>query len=544
MTIRRKPPAASNATASRTRVLIALIVMAFCATALTALTVAVAPKAAASGNPIVGTRTIVARCDGTDYHAKAAYNFTISLLGTEPNSNPTKYLFRFQLNSAVYTGNAVAQGQVGPSQNRSPTLLIDGVGVIGAGVNGSGKPFPRYVTTTTGNMTNGINATYSSFDFQRIPAWNTPIGNDHNVLQTDFYYSWPGATDQCVQYFDLSQPSGMYEGSDFMEAECGTPGSPGYLHLDTDYEMIHVAGDNWKIHFISVHTETVRSGPTNTQPYQDFALYLDYYDPNGPGGGANLVQSSFIAPTGPGGNRPRKAIPDTATTVDWDPTNPLNASGWQDVNFPWIEGLSYPPIIKFDARRNDGGVDCVGSRTVLADFSQPGHTYTNTVDYQFDDCGPAGVQPAGRITLTSSWSWDANEELVRLNSVILENHSANKFTIPAPVGAAPPNAVFRTDALAPFVTYSTMNGGDGAAYRTWAAGETRAVDVTDPTKWTAQSSGLASSAPAAGSNMLYKPGIPVIEITGKSWRPNGALWTECNASRAGLAGMEATSLRL
>lgn len=493
----------------------------------------IAQSETAAASPLLGQHTVVSKCTDGTFVGQFKYTYTITFKSYDAPNKMTTY--RFQLDSSFYTGNAGAGGRpsawVTYANGLSGGWLNATHGAAASTANADVVwPLGTALSPSSGRVNGlaGVSWTGTDIKFGGLAA-------SEDLMRI----TWPSHT-ACEFNINLALPDGPITGVDFLEDHCGTPGAPDYFGIDLDYDVQHVSGQIYTVTVDSLLTHTVRSGAgTGTQPYEKLSIWVD---------GEVRIDGSVVSAKDRSLNnqnlnafpRPFALIGETSTDEDWTPKTPPFDTLWKGVSFEWAGGNSgMKPQIMVEATRYDFGTPCVVHRRMGEDFTVAGQTFANARTFSFDNCQGG----TGSITITGNYTWDANSELVRINSITIKNNSPQRITLPALVGGVTPNPQWRQDSGPPNNVYTQMGGADSAPYRIWGPNETRALDITDPAKWTAIAGGLDISTPG-GTNRWYIDGLPVMDITAKAWNLSGVIWSECIAARPGLTNMEANSARI
>jgi hypothetical protein len=461
-----------------------------------------APTPQAMALPKTGNHTLKFACDVGLYHSTFQFNYSIAFVRTEaPPSNPSSvtYIYNWQLNTATYTGNT-------PNPARGPHVEIESFpagpgpgmmlnGTVGGATSTSARVFGSgQATAPTASKTNGAGGV----------TWN-PVEMRHNPSLTPNPRAritwWNQPT--CTQWIDLGFPNAPFEGvQDTPVLFCNNNESEPFMDsFNLEYDIFNVSGDIYAFQIRKMYLNPDIGGPPGHEGVHSIDISLrdsDNADINAGPTLPNFFGSTWI------------------TDYSWPHlfVDGDDAVIFPQVNFKYTPTGSVPYVNVNFAHSIDGGavVGVCDTRVDLVNNWLPEDNYFNTDTIQFNDC--SGTPNAGTLAITGNWELNSNGTKVKLKSVVIHNDSAAQLRLPALSGQ---NPVFKEGTQ----TLTFMNSSAQTADRNWAAGETKTLNISDPSKWTVAVSGLDSPAPNT-IVIEQPPSIPEVSMNFDAFDSIGA----------------------
>jgi hypothetical protein len=492
--------------------------------ALVAVGLSAVVQQSAGAYPTTGTHTIQVRCEkGTVMDHTVRVDYSLTHTGT---SSGGERAYSWQMNRAEFSGTPAPHPNAGVHARLSRKHYMPGsasvsmMNATGAelsqagGANLFSAPMPD--TTLTGPVVrqNGVNG----INWTPVALYKAPTDREPYL-----FLSWDtGTSYPCEFWIYLDKPNAPIAGAaQFGTMSCTATSQPaaiGNATVDINYELIYVG-----------FTETYQFELNDVVLDSQASVSQDYWATHQ----FDLVTSSGThALTPPGGLASQNRDGET----HWTKT------AFNDTQFEWFNGQA-TPYIRWTATA-DGGAQpqtCEKRWYIGETFGVPGHTYTNTAVYEFDDC--TGATVTSNVTINSTWELDGNMERVRARQVqVINNSSAQLRLSPYIAGSsAQRNAWYRSDASGANISYShmTSNATDGTS-RYWTGFTTKDMPITRYGGWVTTNPQVENPFPLYFDRQATE--IPVFDLSFSAWVPNGSGgWTWCNTGTQ-LDRLEATSL--
>jgi hypothetical protein len=438
----------------------ALVVATLAATGLALL----APQDAAQAYPLTGTHTIVDKCDDGTFHAQMSFNYSITF---DHYDNVSKWnIYRFQMNSATYTGSANATGRntawVTMDGSANGSIWLNATSGGAAGTLNADAVFPSGTANApSSTRVNGLAGV----------AWSgvTIDMSTEGVMKENMFKAVWSTHTVCATDYDLSDPNGPQLGTVAAGLDCIAGGAPDTLSLT--YTISSVSNDAYTIKINSTTAVTYSGTPTTaTTDY-----HVDVVDSTG--------TAISLDPTPPFANSiPPVGIPQSVTLTDG-----VGGVTFPSKTFNYIGGDAPKPFLRAKFIRdgnhiggNDPADDCTSTYNLTSVWNTTVGSNPAFETIALDDCStiPATIQ------IHPIWEKDSTGRYYRVKSLSIyqSNSSGSKVVLDAGT-ATILGGVTVSELGFPAKDLVTIGSGSPIAERTITSGETQIIPVASPNKW-------------------------------------------------------------